>query len=150
MKQLSLIGRIVLLFVFVQVFQAGAQNVNLKTRSTQIGINNEGYFSSIQVEGKDILHTGKYPLVTACTGNQLVTPSKLTSSGNQLKLTMSDGGTISLKHKESDVCITLEVASIPEKYEVLLFGPLAVNINEIVGDVVGVAQGNALLSVYKR
>ena len=144
MKQLSLIGRIVLLFVFVQVFQAGAQNVNLKTRSTQIGINNEGYFSSIQVEGKDILHTGKYPLVTACTGNQLVTPSKLTSSGNQLKLTMSDGGTISLKHKESDVCITLEVASIPEKYEVLLFGPLAVNINEIVGDVVGVAQGNGV------
>ena len=59
MKQLSLIGRIVLLFVFVQVFQAEAQNVNLKTRSTQIGINNEGYFSSIQVEGKDILHTGK-------------------------------------------------------------------------------------------
>lgn len=114
MKHLSLIGRIVLLFTFAFVFQAGAQNVNLKTRSTQIGIDNNGYFSSIQIEGKDILHTGKYPLVTACIDNKLVTPTKLTSSGNQLKLTMSDGGTISLKHKESEVCITLEVANIPE------------------------------------
>ena len=62
MKRLSVIGRLVLLFAFALVFQARAQHVNLKTRSTQIGINNEGYFSSIQVEGKDILHTGKYPL----------------------------------------------------------------------------------------
>lgn len=144
MKRLSVIGRLVLLFAFALVFQARAQHVNLKTRSTQIGINNEGYFSSIQVEGKDILHTGKYPLVTACTDNKLITPSKMSANGNQLKLTMSDGGTITLKHKESDVCITLEVANIPEKYDVLLFGPLAVTINEVVGDVVGVAQGNGV------
>ena len=51
MKHISLIGRIVLLFTFAFVFQAGAQIVNLKTRSTQIGIDNNGYFSSIQVEG---------------------------------------------------------------------------------------------------
>ena len=68
----------------------------------------------------------------------------MSANGNQLKLTMSDGGTITLKHKESDVCITLEVANIPEKYDVLLFGPLAVTINEVVGDVVGVAQGNGV------
>mgnify|MGYP001105766803 FL=1 len=98
MKRLSVIGRLVLLFAFALVFQARAQHVNLKTRSTQIGINNEGYFSSIQVEGKDILHTGKYPLVTACTDNKLITPSKMSANGNQLKLTMSDGGTITLKH----------------------------------------------------
>ncbi len=49
MKRLSVIGRLVLLFAFALVFQARAQHVNLKTRSTQIGINNEGYFSSILV-----------------------------------------------------------------------------------------------------
>lgn len=38
----------------------------------------------------------------------------MSANGNQLKLTMSDGGTITLKHKESDVCITLEAANIPE------------------------------------
>ncbi|MDD2954593.1 MAG: hypothetical protein PHC95_15820, partial [Parabacteroides sp.] len=144
MKQHTLIGRIILLFTVMLAFQAGAQNVNLNTRSTQIEINNEGYFSSIRVEGKEILHTGKYPLVTACAGNQLVTPTKLTTSGNLLKLTMSDGGSISLRQKESDVCVTLEVANIPEKYEVLLFGPLAVNIHEVVGDVIGVAQGEGV------
>ena len=144
MKRLSLIGKIVLLFAFTLAFHAGAQNVNLKTRSTQIGIDNTGHFSSIRVEGKDILHTGKYPLVTVCADNKLITPTKMTASGNQLKLTMSDGGTITLKQKESDVCITLEATNVPDKYEVLLFGPLAVNIHEVVGDVVGVAQGDGL------
>lgn len=144
MKQLSSIGKIVLLFAFMLVFTAGAQNVNLKTRSTQIGIDNEGYFSSIQVEGKDILHKGKYPLVTVCADNKLITPTKMSVSGSQLKLTMSDGGTITLKQKQSDVCITLEATNVPDKYEVFLFGPLAVNINEVVGDVVGVAQGEGV------
>ena len=144
MKRLSLIGKIVLLFAFTLAFHAGAQNVNLKTRSTQIGIDNTGHFSSIRVEGKDILHAGKYPLVTVCADNKLITPTKMTASGNQLKLTMSDGGTITLKQKESDVFITLEATNVPDKYEVLLFGPLAVNIHEVVGDVVGVAQGDGL------
>ena len=144
MKRLSLIGKIVLLFAFTLAFHAGAQNVNLKTRSTQIGIDNTGHFSSIRVEGKDILHAGKYPLVTVCADNKLITPTKMTASGNQLKLTMSDGGTITLKQKESDVCITLEATNVPDKYEVLLFGPLAVNIHDVVGDVVGVAQGDGL------
>lgn len=142
MKRLSLIGKIVLLFAFTLAFHAGAQNTNLKTRSTQIGIDNTGHFSSIRVEGKDILHAGKYPLVTVCADNKLITPTKMTASGNQLKLTMSDGGTITLKHKESDVCITLEATNVPDKYEVLLFGPLAVTIHDVVGDVVGVAQGD--------
>lgn len=144
MKRLSLIGKIVLLFAFTLAFHAGAQNTNLKTRSTQIGIDNTGHFSSIRVEGKDILHAGKYPLVTVCADNKLITPTKMTASGNQLKLTMSDGGTIILKHKESDVCITLEATNVPDKYEVLLFGPLAVTIHDVVGDVVGVAQGDGL------
>lgn len=144
MKRLSLIGKIVLLFAFTLAFHAGAQNTNLKTRSTQIGIDNTGHFLSIRVEGKDILHAGKYPLVTVCADNKLITPTKMTASGNQLKLTMSDGGTITLKHKESDVCITLEATNVPDKYEVLLFGPLAVTIHDVVGDVVGVAQGDGL------
>lgn len=144
MKRLSLIGKIVLLFAFTLAFHAGAQNTNLKTRSTQIGIDNTGHFSSIRVEGKDILHAGKYPLVTVCADNKLITPTKMTASGNQLKLTMSDGGTITLKHKDSDVCITLEATNVPDKYEVLLFGPLAVTIHDVVGDVVGVAQGDGL------
>lgn len=144
MKRLSLIGKIVLLFAFTLAFHAGAQNTNLKTRSTQIGIDNTGHFSSIRVEGKDILHAGKYPLVTVCADNKLITPTKMTASGNQLKLSMSDGGTIILKHKESDVCITLEATNVPDKYEVLLFGPLAVTIHDVVGDVVGVAQGDGL------
>lgn len=144
MKRLLLISKIVFLFTFALALKTEAQNINLKNQTTRIEINKEGYFASIQVEGKDILYAGKYPLVTACLDNKLVTPTKMTAAGNQLKLTMSDGGLITLKYKESEVCITLEVVNIPAKYEALLFGPLSVNINEVVGDVVGVAQGNGL------
>lgn len=55
MKRFFVIGGFVLLFAFTLFFQAGVQQVNLKTHSTQIGLNNEGYFSPIQVEGKEIL-----------------------------------------------------------------------------------------------
>lgn len=145
MKQFFFLGRLVLLLIFVSVFQGRAQEVYLKTRSTQIGIDKEGHFSSIQVEGKEILQQDrKYPLLTACKDNELLLPTKISASSSQLKLTMSDGGTITLKRKESDVCVTLEVAAIPEKYEAVLFGPLAVTIHEVVGDVVGVAQGEGV------
>lgn len=134
-----------MLFMMVAVaYKVEAQSVVLKTKSTQISVNEKGYFSSIKVEDRDILRLGEYPLVTACVENKLITPVKMSSNGDQLKLTMSDGGVVVLKFKESDVCVNMEVVGVPEKYEVLLFGPLAVNINEIVGDVIGVAQGDGI------
>lgn len=143
-KRISSISFLVALFAFALTLKAEAQGVSLKTRSTQISIDNEGYYSSVKVDGNEILRPGKYPLVTACMDQKLITPTRMSASGNQLKLTMSDGEIITLKQKEGDVCITLEVATIPDKYEALLFGPFSVTLNEVVGDVVGVAQGSGL------
>lgn len=131
-------------FILFMVIQANAQVLNWKTRSTGMAIDREGYFSSIQVEGKEILQAGKYPLVTACFDNQLIIPKKMTTQVELLKIEMKDGETVTLKHKESDVCVTLEVIDIPQKYDALLFGPLQVTIHDIVGDVIGVAQGDGV------
>lgn len=134
-------------FVCLSLFltlQVKAQGLDWKTRSTRLTVDGNGYFSTIQVEGKDILHEGKYPLVTACLNKQLIMPQKLTASGELLKVKMKDGETITLRRKESDVCITLEVLDVPQKYEALLFGPLQVTIREVVGDVIGVAQGDGI------
>lgn len=142
MKQIvHFLNRISLLIALISVFNASAQNITFKTRLTQIGINEKGYYSSIMVDGEDILRKGEYPIITACIDNKLINPERINRSGNRLKVTMSDAGVISLEFKETDVCITLEVTNIPDKYEALIFGPLSVNINETVGDVIGVAQG---------
>lgn len=135
--------RIVVILLLLAL-RVGAQEVSWKTRSTRMAVDAGGYYSSIQVEGKEILHAGKYPLITACSGNQLIMPQKLEAKGELLKIKMQDGETVTLKQKESDVCITLEVIDLPQKYEAILFGPLQVTIHEIVGDVIGVAQGDGV------
>lgn len=135
---------LLVVLLLLLAIRAGAQEVSWNTRSTRMTVGDEGYFTSVQVEGKEIMHAGKYPLVTACINNQLVTPRKMSTAGKLLKIKMQDGETITLKPQQSDVCITLEVVDIPAKYEALLFGPLQVNIREVVGDVIGVAQGNGV------
>lgn len=136
----------VLFLSFLLLAQAGmAQGVKLSTRSTQIQFDEKGYYASIQVENKEILHAGSYPVVTACQGNELITPQAMKlKKGKQLVFTMTDGKSITLAYKESDVCITLEAIQVPDTYEAILFGPLAVSINEVVGDVIGVAQGKGV------
>lgn len=121
-----------------------AQSVRLKTKSTEIQIDPKGYYSSIQIEKKEILGSGKYPLLTVGMGNQLITPVKIVSNDSLFRLHMSDGGEVILRYRQSDVCITLEVENIPQQYETLIYGPLGVKIHEVVGDVIGVAQGQGV------
>lgn len=139
MKRFSLFCSALLLLA-----PAWAQSVCLKTKSTEIQIDSKGYYSSIQVEKKEILESGKYPLLTVGMGNQLVTPVKMVSNDSLLRLRMSDGGEVILRYRQSNVCITLEVKDIPQQYEALIYGPLGVNIHEVVGDVIGVAQGQGV------
>ena len=137
--------KIIVLVAFVLFAQlANAEGVKWQTRSTQIEVDKQGYFSSIRVEGEEILHAGEYPLVTVCKSDQLIEPARMEAKGKELRLEMTDGGRVVLEPKESDVCITLEVVEISDAYEGLLFGPVAVTINEVVGDVIGVAQGRGV------
>lgn len=116
----------------------------LKCASTQIGINDSGYFSSIKICGKEILQIGKFPLVTACLDGKLIAPTKMAAKGNMLTLTMADGKTVKLLTNSNNICITLEVKEVSDKYDALLFGPLQIKIHDVVGDVIGVAQGSGL------
>ena len=121
-----------------------AQSVRLKTKSTEILVNQKGYFSSVQVDKKEILGSGEYPLLTIGMGHQLLVPVNMVSNDSILRLRLSDGEEVVLRYRQSDVCITLEVKDIPQQYETLIYGPLGVNIHEVVGDVVGVAQGQGV------
>lgn len=121
-----------------------AKEIVLKTNTTVLTINEKGYYSSINVEGKEILQSGSFPLITVCYENKLIEPSQIEVKGHELRIKMQDGETVRLKYSESPISITLEVTNIPAKYEAILYGPLIVNINEVVGDVIGVVQGNGV------
>ena len=132
------------LFMFIFLFclcGLQAQNIQLKTSNTQVTYNDKGYYSSILVNQQEILQGKQYPIVIAGSKGQLSFPTQMKASGNQLKLVMSDGNKIVLRYKESDDCIRLEAHSVAKSYDVLLFGPVGVTINDVVGEVIGVAQG---------
>ena len=122
----------------------GAKDLVLKTANTVITLDEKGYYASIQVEGKEILKEGASPLVTACDEGKLLHPTELVASGNKIKLLMPDRQQVQLKYEESQHCVTLEVVKVPDGYDALLFGPLSVTIHDVVGDVVGVAQGQGV------
>lgn len=120
------------------------KEVHLNTKATKITIDEKGYYSSIQVEGKEILSSGKYPLLTVCKTDQIMQPTEMNASGNKIALTMPDKKHVTLKYHESDVCVTLEITEIPDEYKAVLFGPLKISIHDVVGDVIGVVQGNGI------
>jgi len=113
---------------------------DLKTRATQVGIDERGYYQSIQVNGEQILGGKQFPVISAGSQGKVILPASMKASGNLLKFTMTDGSRVTLRVKESDACIRLEAVEVPGKYDALVFGPVGVGIGEVVGEVVGVVQ----------
>lgn len=118
-----------------------AEGIVLKTRCTEVALDGRGYYQSIRVEGKEILTNNTFPVITTGSKGKLVMPTSMTANDSLLTLKMDDSGSVVLRHKQGDVCITLQVKSINNQYDALIYGSLQVGIHETVGDVIGVAQG---------
>lgn len=140
----KLLLTILLLMNFIISSNVVAKEIKLKTKTTELVFNEKGYYTSIHVEGTQILQEGSYPVITVCSGGKLIEPTSLEVKGQELKLKMQDGELVRLKYSESSTSITFEVAAIPAKYDALLYGPVILNINEVVGDVIGVVQGKGV------
>lgn len=115
--------------------------VELKTASTIIVINDKGFYTSIKVEGREIIGKGAYPLISAVKDGQIVLPVALKVSGSKFLLTMQDNQVIELLVRQQQQAITYEVSKISSVYKTIVFGPVKVEPHEVVGEVVGVTQG---------
>lgn len=135
------LGAAILLFSWSQVIFA---QYTLRADDTKIVIGKNGHIVSVEAGGKEILAKGENPLVTGCVAGKVVLPVSMTSQGNLLKVKMTDGSMVQLRCQSGKACGTMEVMSVPDKYAALVFGPFAVNIHDIVGDVIGVAQGEGV------
>ncbi|WP_295367724.1 hypothetical protein [uncultured Prevotella sp.] len=140
-KFLRKIGTAILLFSCTQVMFA---QYTLRADNTKIVIGKNGQIVSVEAGGKEILTKGQNPIVTGCVAGKVVLPVAMTSQGNLLNVKMKDGGVVQLRCQSGKACGTMEVVSVPEKYAALVFGPFAVDIHDIVGDVIGVAQGEGV------
>lgn len=119
-----------------------SRDLELKAGDAELSIDSKGSVSSVKVCGRDILYKRDCPLAAALSGGSVLFPVKM--QGRILSLTMEDGGRIVLQVKESDVCITLELKDVSKKYEAVMLVPVQVSVNAIVGDVIGVVQGNGV------
>ncbi|MBE6896206.1 MAG: hypothetical protein E7477_03805 [Ruminococcaceae bacterium] len=113
-----------------------------KTRNTEIGLNENGYFSSINVCGEEIA-LGNSPIVTVCFNDELYFPEKAVVEGKSVIVTTAVGELV-LAFSESDVCVNFEVKSVPDGTYAIIFGPVSVNINDVVGEIIGVIQGKGV------
>jgi len=113
-----------------------------KSGSLEMELNECGFFSSIKVCGKEIA-VGKNPIITLCRDGKICFPEKANVNGNTVTVD-TEIGEIMLSVAETENCITLEIVSVPDETYAAVFGPYTVSINEVIGEVIGVAQGNGV------
>ena len=124
--------------------KADAQ-VNLRSGELSLDIDAQGYFSDIKIGSQNILSKpATYPLLIACRNGQLVYPKSLRQKNNILTLTFTDGKVATLRTTCSNTSLTFEIATFPTIYNAAIICPVAVTLTDMVGDIIGVAQGKGL------
>lgn len=113
-----------------------------KTSFTEITLSETGLFTSIKADGKEVLLTSaKSPLVSLLSENKIIEPTEAELKGDIITIFFEGGREVCLKFAESDVCVTFEAVEVPADADALMFGPVFVTLDEVVGDIIGVCQG---------
>ena len=134
-----------ILVLLVPFFQLSAQALKMESKALMVSLSADGYYERIRIGAEEVLDSQvRIPIVTACHNGNLIVPVHLKSSGRRITLTMTDGKILKLQYKETPHCITLQTTEVPNDYDALLFGPVRVNIHDVVGEVVGVVQGRGV------
>ena len=136
------------LFFFLAFFSLlpsfKAQVLTLSSGGLQLSVDEEGYYQSIKVEGQEVLRKGHLPVVMAGIEGALSKPFLCQSEGAVLHLTMEDGGGVDLAFAECNTCITMEVKSVSPLYDAVFLTPFSITLDEVIGEVVGIVQGEGL------
>ncbi len=136
--------RVFLLIGFLLGLAAMGQQVHWQAGSLSVTVDRQGYFASMRVCGQEVLLSKQlYPVVSAFD-HQVRTPQSVRFSHDTLFCLMNDDREVLLRVRQLPECLTMEVIACPEEYNSLTFGPVAVNVDAVVGEVVGVVQADTL------
>lgn len=137
-----------LIYILLVALAAQAQNTIFHTDKLWLSIDNEGYISSLTVCDKEILSDTFYPILMGCHNGQLALPQAFGPSyGTLYNVVFDDGGEAILDIQEfgSHLKITIERQNIHGgNYDAMIICPVMLNINEVVGDIIGVVQGKGV------
>lgn len=118
-------------------------------RDLNITLDGRGFIVSLEVLGRQILKKPS-PLVSLCRDGKILLPASVnTATGmcaadGEAEITLEDGETVTLSVREEDCCLAVTAARVPLDMDALVFGPLSVTPDEVVGDVIGVVQAGGL------
>lgn len=134
--------------ILLVVLAAQAQNTIFHTDKLWLSIDDEGYISSLTVCDKNILSDSSYPILMGCHNGRLALPQAFEPSyGTLYNVVFDDGGEAILDIQElgSHLKITIERQNIHGgDYDAMIICPVMLNINEVVGDIIGVVQGKGV------
>lgn len=109
-----------------------------------LGIDGRGWIAALRVLGQDIL-TSPSPLLSLCTGGRVLMPvSAEAREDGTLSLEMENGEKVTFLLKTDTLCLSMEALRVPAGADALVFGPISVTPDEVVGDVIGVVQAGNL------
>lgn len=113
-----------------------------RSEHTQITIDQTGMVTSLLAGEREILiQTRHSALVSLLDGGELRFPVNAVVRENTLNLAFEGEREVRLEFTETPVCVTFEATRVPAEVDALMFGPVFVTLDEVVGDVLGVCQG---------
>lgn len=116
--------------------------ITLKSSLTEITLAETGFITSIKADGKEaLLNSEKSALVSLLEGGKLFAPRNAGVKDDTVIFGFEGGREVCLQFVESDICVTFEAVEVPKDADALMFGPVFVTLDEVVGDIIGVCQG---------
>ena len=116
--------------------------VAFSTDDLKLAVNANGYVIELRAANKDIL-LGDVPFMVAFRDGKLMLPRVFEYVENPGNLVFDDGGEVRFSIYENVDYLKLEIIASGD-YDALLLCPLGLKIDEVVGEVVGVVQGNGV------
>ena len=137
-----------LIYILFIVSISQAQNTIFRTNGLSLSIDEKGFIFSITIHNKEILSGTSYPIVMGCHQGQLAMPQSFEPiCGTLYNIVFDDGGEVvlAIQDLESYLKITIERQYIQDgDYDAMIICPVMPKINEVVGDIIGVVQGEGV------
>ncbi len=114
-----------------------------KTNNLSMTLDDRGYFTEVCVQGENILKKA-CPMLIVLKNDALFYPVKALQKEHEITLTMQDNALVVLHFTNTDNTLLLTVKQIEKEAFGVVFSPFTVSLDQTIGDVIGVVQGEKL------
>ena len=108
-------------------------------------LDGQGRLIAMQTETGESLLPGSMepqPFVQLAKEGGMIPPVSCSAAGNTLHFAFANGGQLEMSFQEKDGYAVFTVDSITDEGDALVFGPYFTSLAEVIGDIIGVVQGD--------